>query len=130
MNANETQTPKSPGHGRQLLWALLTLTMVAAWPAISQAGEKRAEQAEQQAYSVVRRHVSGLQTCVGRTGVAAKLNVSFNVGPKGRATDIRVDAPDMRGSSVPACVSAAVARWPFPAPVSSRVSFPLLFVQS
>jgi hypothetical protein len=153
MNANETRTPKSSSHRRQLLWALLTLTVVAAWPAVSQAGEKRteravprqvamsasaapasvqglvAQQAEEQAYNVVRRHVSALQTCLGRTGAAGKLEVSFNVGPSGRATDIRVEAPDMQGTGIPGCVSAAVGRWPFPASVRARVSFPLLFVQ-
>ena len=157
MNAKTTQTPKSPANRRPLLGALLALSVVAAaWPGVSRADDRTerpvprqlamsgsaapaslhglvAQQAEARAYAVVRRNVSALQTCYLRHGNAGggggKLEVSFDVGPSGRATDIRVNAPDLQRTGIPACVSAAVARWPFPASVRARVSFPLLFVQ-
>jgi hypothetical protein len=151
MNANKTQTRKSP---RSLLGAMLALTVAAAiWPSVSRADDKRTERAvprqvamsqstskasapvdaraEEQAFKVVRRNVSLLQACYLRAGGGGgKLQVSFEVGPRGRATDIQVTGAALQGTSIPDCVSTAVARWPFPTSARARVSFPLLFVQS
>jgi hypothetical protein len=150
MNANKTQTRKSP---RPLLGAMLALTVAAAiWPSVSRADDKRTERAvprqvamsqspnlgevvdaraEEQAFKVVRRNVSLLQACYLRAGAGGgKLQVSFEVGPRGRATDIQVTGAALQGTSIPDCVSTAVARWPFPTSARARVSFPLLFVQS
>lgn len=148
MNANKTETSFSR---RPMLPALLALTVAAIAPATSWAGKREerpvrqvamssgaaapasvnalvARDAEDKAFAVVRRHVDALQVCYRHMPDGAKLELSFTVGPKGRATDIRVEAPALKGTSVPGCVSAAVARWPFPASVGARVSFPLLFV--
>ena len=158
MNATTTKTPSFSR--RPLLPALLALSVAAvAWPASSwAAGSKRTErpvprqvamsastaapaslhslvsqQAEEQAFEVVREHVSSLQRCyknmpAGLGADGAKLELSFTIGKTGRATNIRVESPDLKGTAIPTCVSAAVAQWPFPASVGARVSFPLLFV--
>jgi hypothetical protein len=154
MNATTTKTQSLSR--RPLLPALLALSVAAvAWPASSwAAGSKRTErpvprqvamsastaapaslhslvsqQAEEQAYEVVRDHVSSLERCYKNMPAGgAKLELSFTIGKAGRATNIRVESRDLKGTAIPACVSAAVAQWPFPASVGARVSFPLLFV--
>jgi hypothetical protein len=150
MSANKT--PESP---RVTLRAVLAMTIAAVvWPAVSQAGERteRAvprqvalsaaaptsldslinQQAEEQAFNVVRRHASSLRTCYdalpgSATASGGKLEIGFTVGSGGRATDISVKAPS-HATSLTACVTAAVGRWSFPAGARARVSFPLLFV--
>jgi hypothetical protein len=122
---------------KPLLAALLALSVVAA-PAASWAGNKRTEQtlqslvsqhAADQAFEVVSSHASALQNCFKNVPGAqgAPLELSFTIGKAGRATDIRVESPALKTTTVPACITAAVARWPFPAGVGARVSFPLEF---
>lgn len=144
MNASASQT-RSHALGRRALLAALVLSVVAtAWPAASWAGNKRTERAPvaglqslvaqqtvDQAFEVVSRHASSLHTCYkdvpGAEG--APLNLSFTIGKTGRATDIRVESPALKGTTIPACVSAAVAQWPFPVGVGARLTFPLEFVR-
>ena len=143
MNAIATRTT-TPAPRRPLLAALLAVSVVAtAWPAASWADNKRteragaslqslvAQQAVDQAFEVVSRHASSLQACYQNVpgAVGAPLELSFTIGKTGRATDIRVESPALKGTTVPACVSAAVARWPFPAGVGARLSFPLEVVR-
>jgi hypothetical protein len=91
------------------------------------------QDAADKAFDVVSNHVSSLDACYRNLpktvrAAGAKLELSFTVGQNGRASDIRVDGPALKGTTIPACVGAAVARWPFPAGVGARVSFPLEFV--
>jgi hypothetical protein len=124
---------------------LLALTVAAALSvsATSWAAGKRepgtslqslvSQDAADKAFDVVSNHASSLDVCYRNLpktvrAAGAKLELSFTVGQSGRATDIRVEAPGLKGTTVPACVGAAVARWPFPTGVGARVSFPLEFV--
>ena len=143
MNASANETTSLAPRRRSLLAALLGLSVLVvatAWPAVSWAGNKRSEgslqslvsqQALDQAFEVVSRHASSLQTCYQNVpgAVGAPLELSFTIGKTGRATEIRVESPALKGTTIPACVSAAVAQWAFPAGVGARVSFPLEFAR-
>jgi hypothetical protein len=120
--------------------ALVVMVVATVWPAASWAGSERVERSLQslvsqqtldQAFEVVSRHASALQTCFTKVPGAegAPLELSFTIGKAGRATDIRVESPALEGTSIPACVSAAVAQWSFPGSVGARVSFPLEFAR-
>ena len=123
--------------------AALTVAVVClatAWPAASWAGNKRSERSLQslvaqkavdQAFEVVSRYASSLQACYTNVpgSQGARVELSFTIGKTGRATDIRVESPALKGTTIPACVTAAVAQWPFPAGVGARLSFPLEFVR-
>ena len=141
MTATANKTTNAAPSRRPLLAALLALSVVAiAWPATGWAGNKRtertlqslvAQQAVDQAFEVVSSRASALQSCYKNVPGAdgAPLELSFTIGKAGRATEIRVESPALKGTTIPACVIAAVAQWPFPAGVGARVSFPLEFVR-
>jgi hypothetical protein len=84
---------------------------------------------------VIRSNLAAVRSCymmMARSGVqrSGKAIVSFVIGADGKPAELRVDAPQFRGTTLPNCVMGQVARWSFPKSRAGggAVSYPFVFV--
>ena len=84
---------------------------------------------------VIRRHLNEVRFCYqkqlgSKPGLAGKLVLRFTIGPKGRVVSSRVARSTINSKPLATCVTRAVRRWLFPAPVGGGivvVKYPFVF---